>query len=269
MRYRKYRPVTAAALLVLANCQSYSPLPLNTSSASAKHLEELDFAPAAITSATPLTIDTVAMLAVRNNPDLKAARAERGSAAAQILQAGILPNPPLNASYAFLLGGPGTIGAIAASLGQDVKSLVTLSARRRTAEAAAQSVDAGLLWQEWQTIGKARLLAVDLVIGDRQQQLLGRTLAVLEGRLDRERRALTQGNTTLMTVVPALTAVADLHKQIDDLDRQQQARRHDLDTLLGLAPDVTMPLDDRLELPRSTRQQFGRCCRRSPTAARI
>jgi hypothetical protein len=32
-------------------------------------------------------------------------------------------------------------------------------------------VDAKLLWQEWQTIAKARLLAVDLIEGERQRDL--------------------------------------------------------------------------------------------------
>lgn len=166
-----------------------------------------------------------------------------------MLQAGILPNPSLGAGYAFLLGGPGTSAAITASLTEDVKSLVTLSARRRSASAAALQVDASVLWQEWQTIGKARLLFVDIVEGEKQRRLLDETSAVLAARLAREQQALAQGNATLTDVVPALTTVADIKKQIDDLDRQQETRRRDLDILLGLSPDVTLPLDSRLSLP--------------------
>ena len=197
----------------------------------------------------PLSVDAVGLLAAGNNLDLKAARTERGIAVAQVLQAGILPNPSLGAGYAFLLGGPGTSAAITASLTEDVKSLVTLSARRRSASAAALQVDASVLWQEWQTIGKARLLFVDIVEGEKQRRLLDETSAVLAARLAREQQALAQGNATLTDVVPALTTVADIKKQIDDLDRQQETRRRDLDILLGLSPDVTLPLDSRLSLP--------------------
>jgi outer membrane protein TolC len=241
----------SVALLLLASCQSYSPDPIDKRPELARHLQDLDLGsgPNSIDPARPLTLDAVAMLAARNNPDLKAARAERGVAQAQVLLAGILSNPSLNASYAFLLGGPATVGAIAASLGQDVKSLVTLSAKRSTAVAAAESVDASLLWQEWQTIGKARLLVVDLLAGEQQRRLLTRTQEVLKDRLGREQHALAQGNATLTTLVPALSAVADLQKQIDDLARQQQTRRHDLDALLGLTPDVALTLDARLDLP--------------------
>ena len=72
---------------------------------------------------------------------------------------------------------------------------------------------------------------------------------MLAARLAREQQALAQGNATLTDVVPALTTVADIKKQIDDLDRQQETRRRDLDILLGLSPDVTLPLDSRLSLP--------------------
>jgi outer membrane protein TolC len=71
---------------------------------------------------------------------------------------------------------------------------------------------------------------------------------VVEDRLAREQRALLHGDATLTTVVPALTATGDIRKQIDALE-QQQTRRRDLDLLLGLSPDVVVPLDNRLDLP--------------------
>jgi outer membrane protein TolC len=234
-----------ALVVLLSGCESYAPAPLDRQAKLAEHLSDLEFAP----GRGPLSIEAVSLLAVKNNPDLKAARARRGVAAAQVLEAGILPNPALNASYAFLLGGPGTVGALTASLGQNIKALVTLRARRRSAIAAAQEIDASLLWQEWQTIGKARLLVVDIVEGERQRRLLAAAQRVIEARLGLERQALAQANTTLTTLVPALTAAADIRRQLDNLDRLQQTRRRDLDALLGLAPDVRLPLDERLNLP--------------------
>ena len=252
-------------LLLLQGCQSYAPLPLNRQAGLAEHLSDLEFGNAQ----RPLSIGVVSLLAAANNPDLRAARAERGIAAAQVVQAGILPNPSFGAGYAPLLGGPGTTAAITASLTEDIKSLVTLSARRRSVVAAAQQVDASLLWQEWQTIGKARLLFVDIVEGERQQRLLQETAAALGERLAGEQRALAQGNATLTDVVPALTAVADLKKLIDDLERQQETRRRDLSMLLGLAPQVPLPLDTRLNLPPIDPRPSPPCCQPSATAAPI
>ncbi len=235
-----------AALAALAGCASYSALPLDKEARPKDTAEQLRHE-------TPLParlgVDDIAMLALLNNPDLVAARTQHGVAQAQLLSAGILPNPSLSASYGFLLGGPGTMGALAAGLSQDLKSLVTLSAKKGAARQAARAVDASLLWQEWQTIGKARLQAVDLIEGERQRRLLGQNLALLQDRLERSRQALAQGDNTLAALVPELTAAADARKQLDDLERQQETRRRDLDAFLGLSPQVTLPLDENISLP--------------------
>jgi hypothetical protein len=122
----RYLLALNVACLVLAGCESYSPAPLNRGAKLAERLADLPH-PAA---PGPQTIDSVGRLVIENNPDLRAARASRGVAAAEMLQAGILPNPSVNAGYAFLLGGPATVGALTASIGQDLKSVVTLTARR-------------------------------------------------------------------------------------------------------------------------------------------
>ncbi len=233
-------------LAALAGCASYSALPLDKDARPRDSLRQLRHeAPLP----AKLGVDDIAMLALLNNPDLLAARAQRGVARAQLLAAGILPNPSVNVSYGFLLGGPGTMGALSAGLSQDLRSLVTLSAKRGVAQQSAQEIDASLLWQEWQTIGKARLQAVDLIEGERQRALLQGQLDLLQGRLERSRQALEQGDSTLAALVPELTAAADARKQLDDLERQQETRRRDLNTFLGLSPQVVLPLDPAISLP--------------------
>ena len=44
---------------------------------------------------------------------------------------------------------------------QDVVPLLTLSARKASAQATAQSIELDLAWQEWQVISRARTLFVD------------------------------------------------------------------------------------------------------------
>jgi outer membrane protein TolC len=44
-------------------------------------------------------------------------------------------------------------------------------------------------------------------------------------------------------------ALGDARRQLDDLERQQQTRRHDLAALLGLSPDATIPLSEQVALP--------------------
>lgn len=238
---------TLAALATLGGCASYSALPLDRQARPADSIAQLHQPPAALPAR--LGVDDIAMLALLNNPDLLAARAQRGVAQAQLLSAGIPPNPSLSASYGFLLGGAGTTGALTAGLSQDIRSLVTLSAKRSAARQSAREVDASLLWQEWQTIGKARLQAVDLIEGERQRRPLQQQLDMLQDRLERSRQALAQGDNTLSALVPELSAAADVRKQLDDLERLQETRRRDLDAFLGLAPQVQLPLDEDLSLP--------------------
>jgi outer membrane protein TolC len=241
-------PAVAILMLgLMAGCATYAPRPLNKSAAPKEDVEQLDH------GADPLPpqlgIDDVAFLALRNNPDLVAVRTQRGLAQAQLLAAGIAPNPSLSGSYGFLIGGPGTTSALAVGLSQDLKSLLTLSSKRASAAYATREVDGRVLWQEWQTIAKARLLAVDLVEGEKLRQLLEENATQLQDLLARNRDALAQGDTTLTALIPDLSAAAAARKQLDDLRRQQATRRRDLNVLLGLAPFAPLPLSYNLNLP--------------------
>jgi outer membrane protein TolC len=233
--------------LVQAACAQYQPLPLPRHPALASSVAALQHGGQALPRS--LTLADVSMLAVRNNPDLRAARTQHGVAQAQLLQAGLPPNPQLTASILPLVAGPATTTAWNAALSYDFKSLVTLSTRRRAAREAARQVDAQLLWQEWQVIGQARLLAIDVIEGDHSLEVLKRNRALLAERQRRSRDALAAGNATLSSVAPDIAAFQAAQTQVNDLERQQLARRHQLNALLNLAPDVPLPLDSAPDLP--------------------
>ena len=88
----RFPPLIPAAVgLALAACAAPADLPLPAKPGLAESLNDLRHD--GINPATPLTVTQVAGLAVRNNPDLRAVRAQHGVAQAQVLQAGLLPNP--------------------------------------------------------------------------------------------------------------------------------------------------------------------------------
>lgn len=253
----------AGICAALAGCASYAKLPLDATPRLAHSIAELRLtAPGSslpkVDPSKPLGAAEVAFLAVENNPDLQAARDARGLSQAQVLQAGLLPNPQFSGSYGALMGGPASFDAWSAGIGQDIKALVTLSAQKESAHYEALKVDADVLWQEWQVIGKARLLDVDLVEGEKQRKLLIETRALFAERYRRSKQALDRGDIDLATAAPDLAALSDIEKQINDLDRQQQTRRYDLAALLGLAPEVKLVLDETLELPRIDPAQVER-----------
>ena len=170
---------------MLSGCATYHPAALDLAPRLRPSLASLRHPGAALPA--PLSVRAVAYLAVENNPDLRAARARIGVAEAQVLAAGLLPNPQATASFTPVLGGPPpTFPAFSAGLSEDVRALVTLSARRQAAQASVLAVNADLLWQEWQVIAKARLLAVDLVEGERQHRLIVQSRDLLAGRYARQ-----------------------------------------------------------------------------------
>ena len=233
--------------MTVASCSTPADLPLPTRPTLVESLDGLDHDG---TSLRPkLTVSQVALLAVRNNPDLRAARAQRGVAQAQILQAGLLPNPQVTAAFLPLVAGVGTTPAWNAGISEDIRALITLSSTRRAARSSAAQIDAQILWQEWQVIGQARLLAVDIIEAERSLALMARYRDLLAARYSRSQRAVSAGNETLAVSAPDLVALQTTTTQINDLKRQQLARRHQLNALLGLAPDVAVPLDRTPDIP--------------------
>ena len=240
--------IVAAFSLAGAACGGPADLALPTKPLLANSLTDLDGA--GIGTASPLTVSRVALLAVRNNPDLVAVRAQHGVARAQLLQSGLLPNPQFTGAFLPLVAGVGTTPAYNAGLSEDIRALITLSSSRQAARASAGQVDAQILWQEWQVIGQARLLAVDIIEAERSRALLARNRDLLAARYSKSERAVTAGNETLTASAPDLAALQSITTQINDLLRQQLARRHQLNALLGLAPDVGVPLGPAPDLPR-------------------
>lgn len=257
----RFHAPALAICATLAGCASYTARPLPGRPALALSVAALDRSrPDAppIPASQPLTVAEVARLAVQNSPDLRAVRSQSAVAQAQVLQAGLLPDPVLSGSYNFLLGGPGVANAIGATLTADITSLVTLSARRRTAQATAGQVDAGIVWQEWQTMSRAQTLTIDLVQQERLLRSFGDTLALLTHRAASTTQAVARGDATLQTLAPDVAAVTALKTQLDAAVLAQEERWQALDALLGLQPGVRPPLSTALDVVTLTPNDAAR-----------
>lgn len=201
------------------------------------------------TAAASLSLPAIERLVLLNNPELRSARAQHQLAQAQLLQAKLLPNPGVALSEGLLVSGPGDSTAWSAGISEDIAALITLKPRREAARAAAAQIDAELLWQEWQTLAKARLLYVDIVRGEQLTRSLQGALDLLEQRDRRLHQSLAEGTSELAANAPLLAASADTRGAFDDAQRTLLANRHALNALLGLAPDVPVTLDLQLDLP--------------------
>jgi len=265
-----------ALLAALAGCATYRPKPLNTTPSTAQDVAHIDVDAARMPlpelrshrfdPSDGLDIDEVAMLAVANNPRLKIARDRLGVVRAQAFAAGLLPDPQLALTRDIPTnGGPGNTSAFSAGLSYDVNALLTRSARSAAAGASERQVNLDLLWQEWQVVGRARLLFVRNVEQKRLLEVLKQTRNLFESRYQRVNAALARGNATLEAAGADLAALQDAERQINQLERQARRNRVDLNRLLGLAPGVELrlvggaappPLD--AERVRSSIAQLGR-----------
>jgi outer membrane protein TolC len=239
--------LSASLFVAVAGCATYTPAPLPKEPMLASSVSALrsEF-PAA---QQPLSVSQVATLAVENNPELQAARAQRAFAQAQVFSASRLPDPRVNGAFLPLVAGVGTTPAWIAGIAEDITSLITLSAREQSAKAGARQVDAQILWQEWQVNGQAKLLAVDIIQGETGLRVLTQAYDLLSELEARLRAAQSAGLVTLTEAAPITTSLQTTRTQADDLARLQLTRRHQLNALLGLAPDIVLPLTDEPDVP--------------------
>jgi outer membrane protein, heavy metal efflux system len=236
--------VTALA----GGCALYHPLPLARTPDLAGGLSALrtEVPPSRpgepsrrIAAAGSVTVDDVGLLAVLNDPQLRAERGQVDVAQAGLLQSSLLPNPAASVSYGQLLGGAGGFApAWTASLTEDVKSILTYHTRVESARFQSQQVNADLLWQEWQVAEKARLLALDLYYGGQSLALSRREMDLLDHEAREVQRATKAGDLDLTALAPLLSARAAAEQAVAATGLTQLQNWQALDALLGLDPQV-------------------------------
>jgi outer membrane protein TolC len=243
----------------MSGCTSYQPQRLNTQSTLLNEVAHIsvdrsqmplpELVAHEFNAEGGLGMTDIAMLAVVNNPDLKVARADARISHAQAFAAGLLPDPQFHFGFDFPHNAPGATTAFNMSLSEDINALIQHDATRKAAQNEARRTDLNLLWQEWQVVARARTLFVRLTQDQWLMEVLAKNRALFADRYDRTQSALDRGLLPLDAVTPHLTALQDVGRQIRDLERLNNTDKHDLNALLGLAPEVPVPLKGPVTLP--------------------
>jgi outer membrane protein TolC len=180
----------------------------------------------------------VVTLAVFDNPNLKAARLEAGVASAQLLQAGLLPDPQLNADFAkSALNYGGDIG-----LSADVQALITRRAAKAAARANQQRVYLNILWQEWQVAQRARQLFIESRSDARLLEVMTSARNFFAERYHEDQAALGKDDLTLSAATADLTLLTNAENELRQFQLNASMTRHQLNQLLGLQPGVQLHL---------------------------
>ncbi len=207
--------------------------------------------------ANGLDITETVTLAVLNNPGLKAKRLQAGVADAQLLQAGLLPNPQLSSCFLTPITGPPlAYNAYTFGLTEDLSALVSRGAALAAARANQAKVNLNILWQEWQVEQKARQLFIAARAQAHLDQLLQTQHRLNARHYRRDRNALHHGNLTLSTTSADLVALVNANTQLRQLQRQRNQTWHALDGLLGLQPSIKPKLTGPLHLRPFSKAQF-------------
>ena len=197
-----------------------------------------------------LTPDQAAVIAVIANPSLRSARDRCGLAAAQLLQAGILPNPQVSFGENYPYGGAiaGAVTASQVGLSWDVAELISRDAKIRAAKADAASVDLDIAWQEWQTAQAARAAVYDLASLQAQLKLTNQIARQMSENLSVIRAAVDRHDKTLLDLTAAQAASLDADAAVFAQAREVASARLTLNKALGFAPDAIVKLAPEVTL---------------------
>lgn len=260
------------AVLLLSSCATYHSLPLahaaaragtparwNALAKAASELKHPLLKPLVITGTGGFSPDEIAVLAVVASPDLRALRDQRGLAQAQVIQAGILPNPQLGFSLDKPHGNsdPTLVTGRTLGLDWDVYSLLTRNNRLAAAKAAAKAVDLDVAWQEWQTAQAARLDAFRILSIQRQLPLARKIEHMLDDTTHILEVAAGQHEVTDSDVAAAVDSAQRARMDRQDLERQLRLERAQLNLILGVPVGENVPLKPAPAFPAFPAEEAG------------
>ncbi len=262
---RSWRYLLLLSTLWSAGCQSYRPKPIDSQRVDgdlavpardvlreqARDIRHPLLRPVELDARNGLSPDEAAILAVLVNPSLRAQRDRRNLASAQLLAAGILPNPQLTANLDVPMGGntQGTVNGYGVGLSWDLTALIRRDARKSAAASEAASVDLDVAWLEWQVAQAAKSALYDVVALQAQvaqAELVDRHLAENRAVLQ---RAVTEHQKTVVDLAAAEAASQDAHATVLVLQRDLRHQQLMLNQALGVPPEMRIRPDPDMTLP--------------------
>ncbi len=239
--------IVAGCASLLGGCAIYHPRPLpagpdlNRSPALAVSVSQLGVPgvePQSFDPAEGLTETNVITLAVADDPRLKALRLRAGVARAQLLEAGLLPDPQLSGG----LSKSSLFTGYSATLAEDIRALVTRGAAKGAAGAHLEQANLDILWQEWQVAERARALYIETEALGELRGVLDERRRVLARLYRRDEASLELGYVTIGDASADLIAWNSAETEWRAFELQDNQTHHALDALLGLEPGVRLRL---------------------------
>ena len=258
------RIIAPFALALLSGCAAYHRAPLHDPdvvlarpdtavlSTDTSKIDRPYLKPEAIDLSLPLTPNALAIIAVLENPDLKALRLKSGVADAQVFAARLLPDPTVQGSFDKILSGPDPLNGFGGQIGFDIGALRARHVTPEGARAARQQVRLDLAWAEWQTAGAARIQGTRVLALIKQLELGRVSVASAESLLARTQNAVGRGDVAGADADTRRLAALDASDKLRLLERDLTAAQLELNKTLGLPPGAVLhlaPIGDPIAPP--------------------
>ena len=252
-------------LISLSSCASYRPLPLSKASVrqrlrtpaakalqiAAAQLHHPLLAPVPLNFRSGLGPDQVAVLAVILSPKLRADRDRRGVAAAQLVQAGILPNPQIGYTHDFVTGGntAGTVSAYGFSGSWDISALISHSAKVEAARANEQAINLDIAWTEWQTAMAAKMALYRVVALEEELSRARQISSDQQQTVDTLQEAVDRHEKSVLDLAAAQASREDARATELTLEQELDRQRLELKKAVGVLPEANLSTEKGIVLP--------------------
>ncbi len=254
--------------LIIQGCTVYRPKPLDEHAVSqilaapdlesirikAEEIRHPILKPRHIDFSKGISAQDAAVIAVIANPAIRAERDSKGIAVAQLLQAGILPNPTFSYRLDVPTGGntEGTVTAYGLGLEWNIiKSLLTRGAEIDAGRAHAVSVDLEVVWNEWQVAQSAKQHVYGLLYMEKQLVVARRDELRLKENLEAIGKAVAMGDMTIIELDAADAAFRKIYSTVLDIEKKLKQERLSFNQTIGFPPDSVILLSKDMELPSS------------------
>ncbi len=198
-----------------------------------------------------LSPDEIAILAVIVNPNLQVIRDKMKIVSAQLIDAGVLPNPQFSYDFATPVGGDteGKINALGFGLGYDITSLISHNLRVKGAKANVSSVNLDVGWNEWQVAENAKLHALRLVIA-KERILTAKKLEIAEKQIyEFIKEGFSLGTKTIIEFSDSETNLQKARLTISDAQSIMKQERIALNNAIGFPPEKVIMMEQNTRLP--------------------
>jgi outer membrane protein TolC len=232
---------TVALALALGSAGCYQARPLDARSVMDEVAKEplpigAGAAPAAQGPAPGTLSESDAVtLALKANPDLRAARKQKGIAEGEVQTAGQLNNPTVDFDFIHLTD-YGTKNAWAVGLGWEPPQPGVYGAQKAAARAGAAAVDADIAEAEWQLSITVRAAHATLVSLGEKRVLIEKALENRKQIATLVEKRVNGGASTRIDLSLAQLAVSDVERERDDLAAQEIQAATALGLLMGTPP---------------------------------